>query len=76
RKPVFELLKEIETNVEQDKTLSELEKKDALLDVNTIEEQLKRREPNISAIFALLNSLNKISSIDEQINELMTLLSY
>lgn len=63
RAPAFHVLRQLKDVLRHDATLTESERKDLLTDVEMIEQQLRKREPNRAALFALLEPLSRISSI-------------
>jgi hypothetical protein len=75
RKPLFDVIGKMKHGLRQDKSLSAESRSDALRDLATIEEQLKKREPNRSAIAALLEPLSRIGSIADHIANVITLIN-
>ena len=75
RAPVFELLRELEQGINGDRSLGEREKHDMLADVEAIRQQLRKREPNMGALAAILQPLSQISSIAGGVASLIKLLN-
>ena len=63
RAPAFHVLRQLKDVLRHDASLAESERKDLLVDVEMIEQQLRKREPNRAALFALLEPLSRITSI-------------
>lgn len=73
RQPAFHLVADIKRTLGGDDGLSESEKKDLLADVQAIEQQLKKREPNRAALAALLEPLSQIASVAGYVAQLIRL---
>ncbi len=73
RKPAFDLLKQIEEKLKQDQTLDPGERNDLLADVEMIRGQLRKRDPNRTALAAILEPLSQVSSIGGLIVQLIRL---
>jgi hypothetical protein len=63
RAPAFRVLGQLKHALRQDATLTVSEREDLLTDVEMIEQQLRKREPNRPALAALLEPLSRIASI-------------
>lgn len=75
RRPAFDLLDEIQRLIESDVSLSDTEKSDLLADVDVVRGQLKKREPNLPAVAAILDPLSRITSLAGSIANLINLLN-
>ncbi len=73
REPAFKLLEQIRDRLGNDASLGEAEKKDLLTDVQGIEQQLKKREPNRQALAGLLESLSQVASVAGHVANLIRL---
>jgi hypothetical protein len=63
RAPAFRLLGQIKDGLQRDPTMSDSEREDLLSDIQMIEQQLRKREPNRAVLAALLEPLSRITSI-------------
>lgn len=75
RAPAFQLLGNIRNRVADDQRLSEQERGDVLSDLDMVEQQLRKREPNRSALAAILEPLGQIASIAGLVSTLIRLLN-
>ena len=75
RQPVFQVLEEMKQRLKQDTTLGEDSKTEMLGDVDAIRTQLKKREPNRSAIAALLEPIGQVVSVAGQVAELIKMIN-
>ena len=75
RAPAFRLVGRIKDTLQHDPTLSDWERQDLLSDVQMIEQQLKKREPNRGALAALLDPLSRVASIGGFVADLVRLLN-
>ncbi len=75
REPAFKILREVIEKLEADKSINDDERAQFKEDLEYIREQLKRREPNRSALAALLAPLSQISSIASKVVSLVRLLN-
>jgi len=71
REGVFRLLDEAAGKLAEDRALAEEERKEFLRDIDSLRDQLKRREPNRPAIAAILTPLSQVASIASQIARLI-----
>jgi hypothetical protein len=75
RRPAFELLNRIKQAIDRENSLSEREKGELRGDVEAVESQLRKREPNRAAIAALLEPMSQIASIAATVASLIKLLN-
>lgn len=75
RRPVFELLDKIEELLRQEKTLDQHEREDLLEDTQMIRRQLRKREPNRTALAALLEPLSRVASITGLVANLIQMIN-
>jgi len=75
RRPAFELLDQVEEGIKAEQTLSPEEKKDLLVDLETIRRQLEKREPNRHVLASLLEPLSRVSSLAGPVANLITLIN-
>lgn len=75
REPAFEVLREIITKIKQDQTLGDAERKDYVTDLEMVAQQLRKREPNRSALAALLAPFGQISSVAGLVGNLVRLIN-
>ncbi|MGA9884705.1 MAG: hypothetical protein WBQ34_13390 [Candidatus Acidiferrales bacterium] len=75
RKPAFDLVGAIHKKIEADSSIGEKEKRDLLFDLRTVEEQLKRREPNRPLLAAVLDGFSRIPSVPDEVASLVKLLN-
>jgi len=75
RAPAFRLLGQIKDALQRDPTMTESEREDLLTDVNIVEQQLRKREPNRAVLAALLEPLSQITSIAGFTTDLVRLLN-
>lgn len=73
RQPAFALLRQIRATLESDVELGEAERADLLADVATIEQQLRKREPNRSVIAEILEPLSRVASVGGFVTDLIRL---
>ena len=73
RAPSFRLLDRIKDVLRRDPTLNDSERQDLLSDVQMVEQQLKRREPNRAVLAALLEPLSRVASIGGFVADLIRL---
>ena len=75
RAPAFRILGQLKDALQRDPTLSESEREDVLTDVQMIEQQIRKREPNRAVLAALLEPLSQIASIGGFVADLVRLLN-
>lgn len=75
REPAFNLLNDMKMTLTRDADLNEAERSDLLTDVRMIEQQLRKREPNRSALAALLEPMGQVASIAGDVVNLIRLLN-
>lgn len=75
REPAFRLLAEIEAFLKGDKSLGDDSRADYLTDLEMVRAQLRKREPNRSALAAILEPLSQVTSIATKIADLVRLLN-
>lgn len=75
RAPAFRLLSQLKDALRRDPTMSDSEREDLLTDVQMVEQQLKKREPNRAVLAALLEPLSRVASIGGFIADLVRLLN-
>lgn len=75
RKPVFDLLLEMQTIVDNDESLDERDRKELKADINAVRAQMEKREPNRSVLAALLEGLAQVPSIITKVADLTRLLN-
>lgn len=75
RKELMQAMLEIKRLLEQDGNISAERKKDLKADIDTIEIQLKKEEPNKNVIAALLEPMSKIASIAGAVGTFIELLN-
>jgi hypothetical protein len=73
REPAFLVLRHLKEALGRDATLTEAERTDLLTDVEMIEQQLRKREPNRPALAALLEPLSRVTSIAGLVADLVRL---
>lgn len=73
REPAFLLLRRVKEALGRDAALTEAERADLLTDVEMIEQQLRKREPNRPAIAALLEPLSRVASLGGLLADLVRL---
>ena len=73
RAPSFRLLDQIKDVLRRDPILNDFERQDLLSDVQMVEQQLKRREPNRAVLAALLEPLSRVASIGGFVTDLIRL---
>lgn len=73
RAPSFRLLDQIKDVLRRDPILDDSERQDLLSDVQMVEQQLKRREPNRAVLAALLEPLSRVASIGGFVADLIRL---
>lgn len=73
RAPALELLQRLRETLRQDLNVSASERDDLLGDIDAIEQQVRRREPNRAAVAALLDPLSRIASISGLVADLIRL---
>jgi len=71
---IFALLDQINSKIDSDDTLSAEDKKDIKLDVDSLKNQLNKKEPNMNIVASFIQPLTNIASIAELIGKLMVLL--
>jgi hypothetical protein len=74
RRPAFKLLRQMAEIVQADPGLSQKERQELKGDIDAIESQLRKREPNRAAIAALLEPMSQIVSIAGAVASLVKLL--
>lgn len=62
RAPAFHVLSQLKDALERDQTLVDSQREDLLADVQMIEQQLRKREPNRTVLAALLEPLSRVAS--------------
>ena len=75
REPAFGILQEIIQKIEQDSTLGEAERADYVTDLEMVRQQMGKREPNRSALAALLAPFGRMTSVAGLIGNLVRLLN-
>lgn len=75
RKAVFDLLDKIVELLNEDHSLKPQEKQDLLTDAETVRNQLKKREPNRTALAALLEPLSQVASISGFVANLIQMIN-
>ena len=75
REPAFKILRELEDKLDEYRSMSDSERAQFKEDIKYIREQLRRREPNRSALAALLAPLSQITSIASHVVSLVRLLN-
>jgi hypothetical protein len=75
RQPAFNILKEIRNSLENDPALTSEAKSDAMTDISSVEQQLKKQHPNLAALAGLLEPLSQITSIAGYVANLIKLLN-
>jgi hypothetical protein len=75
REPLFRLLQEIEVKLKQDGSLADSERTELLGDLESIRQQLRRREPNRPALAALLAPFGNVTSIAANVASLISRLN-
>ncbi len=74
RKLLFDLLNEIKERIKADTNINEESKDEKIIDIDGIEGQLKKKEPNMNIITSFIESISNIASISNLIGKLMELL--
>jgi len=75
RAPALQIVAQLREMLRVESTLSAAERDDLLSDVEMVEQQLKKREPNRAALAALLEPLARVTSIAGLVSELVRLLN-
>ena len=75
RAPAFRLLSQLKDALQRDPSMSDSEREDLLTDIQMIEQQLRKREPNRAALAGLLEPLSRVASIAGFIADLVRLLN-
>jgi hypothetical protein len=75
RAPAFRLVGQLKKTLQGDLSLNDSEREDLLTDVQMVEQQLRKREPNRAALAALLEPLSRVASIGGFIADLVRLLN-
>jgi len=75
RAPAFRLLSQLKDALRRDPSMSDSEREDLLSDIQMIEQQLRKREPNRAALAALLEPLSRVASIAGFVADLVRLLN-
>ena len=75
RAPAFRLLGQLMDALRRDPALTDSDREDLLTDVQMIEQQLRKREPNRAALAGLLEPLSRITSIAGFVADLVRLLN-
>lgn len=75
RAPAFRLLSQLRDALRRDPTMSDSEREDLLSDIQMIEQQLRKREPNRAALAAVLEPLSRVASIAGFVADLVRLLN-
>ena len=75
RAPAFRLLRWLKDGLQRDPTLTDSEREDLLSDIQMIEQQLRKREPNRAVLAALLEPLSHVASIAGFVADLVRLLN-
>ena len=75
RQPAFEALSALQEKLQEEKSLDPAEKKDMSSDLNMVRLQLKRREPNRSALAALLAPVGRVTSLAGSVGNLLRFLN-
>jgi len=73
RAPAFHVLRQLKEMLRQDAVLTGPERDDLLTDVEMIEQQLRKREPNRAVLAALLEPLSRVTSIAGFVADLVRL---
>lgn len=75
RAPAFRLLSQLKDALQRDPAMGDSEREDLLSDIQMIEQQLRKREPNRAALAALLEPLSRVASIAGFVADLVRLLN-
>jgi hypothetical protein len=75
RAPAFRVLSQLKDTLQRDHSLTDSERQDLLTDVEMIEQQLRKGEPNRGALAALLEPLSHIASVGGFVADLIRLLN-
>ena len=75
RAPAFRLLDQLKDVLQRDSAMTDSEREDLLSDVQMVEQQLRKREPNRAVLAALLEPLSRVASIAGFIADLVRLLN-
>ena len=75
REPVFRVLGEIEVAIKHEGSLGPAEREDLLADLASLRQQLRKREPNQSAIAALLAPMSHIATVATRVATLIKMLT-
>jgi hypothetical protein len=73
RAPAFHVLRQLKETLRHDAVLTGPEREDLLMDVEMIEQQLRKREPNRAVLAALLEPLSRVASIAGFVADLIRL---
>lgn len=76
RKEMFDILGEIKTRITKLESLSEDQKEDLKIDLQSIENQLKKKEPNRTVLSDLLEPFGKIIEIASLVSRLIAMINF
>jgi hypothetical protein len=75
RAPAFRLVGQLKKTLQDDPSLSDSDREDLLTDIQMVEQQLRKREPNRAVLAALLEPLSRVASIGGFVADLVRLLN-
>jgi hypothetical protein len=73
REPALELLRQMDDVLRHEASVTEDQRADLLIDVEMIERQMRKREPNRAALAALLEPLSRVPSLSAPVMDLIRL---